>query len=74
MTAVLPEPIKSGAEIVADFVERLQADDRINLLTLNTIKELYKTGKFTKTRLLQALELARSTKVEPEKTSTDGIG
>ena len=52
--------IKSGPEIVSEFVDSLSDGDSIDSQTLASIRELYKSGKLTRTRLLQSLEEARS--------------
>jgi hypothetical protein len=52
--------IKSGPEIVQEFLDSLNAGDPIDPLTLACIRDLHKSGKLTRTRLLQSLEQARS--------------
>jgi len=65
-----PSVIKSGPEIVQEFLDSLNASDSIDPLTLACIRDLHKTGRFTRTRLLQALEQARSH--DGTGASTDG--
>jgi hypothetical protein len=52
--------IKSGPEVVQGFLDSLNAGDSIDPLTLACIRELHKSGRLTRTRLLQSLERARS--------------
>jgi len=52
--------IKSGPEIVSEFLDSLTDGDSIDSQTLASIRELHKSGKLTRTRLLQFLEEARS--------------
>jgi hypothetical protein len=52
--------IKSGPEIVTEFLDSLSEGDSIDSQTLASIRELHKSGKLTRTRLLQSLEEARS--------------
>jgi hypothetical protein len=47
--------IKSGLEIVSEFVDSLSDGDSIDSQTLASIRELHKSGKLTRTRLLQSL-------------------
>jgi hypothetical protein len=52
--------IKSGPEIVSEFLDSLGDGDSIDPQTLASIRELHKSGKLTRTRLPQSLEEARS--------------
>jgi len=52
--------IKSGLQIVDEFLDSLNEQDSIDASTLAAVRELYKSGKLTRTRLLQVLEQARS--------------
>jgi len=58
--------IKSGPEIVDEFLDSLNGQDSIDASTLAAVRELYKSGKLTRTRLLQALEQARSHEAKAE--------
>jgi hypothetical protein len=52
--------IKSGEQIVHEFVGNLKPGESLDADTITSIQELYKTDKLTKTRLPQALEANRS--------------
>jgi hypothetical protein len=52
--------IKSGSEIVSEFLDSLADGASIDSQTLASIRELHKSGNLTRTRLLQSLEEARS--------------
>jgi hypothetical protein len=51
--------VKSGKEIVDDFVDGLSAGESLDALTIASIKVLHKADTLTKTRLLQALDTDR---------------
>ena len=48
-------PIKSGIEVVRDFLDCLQSNTALDPNVVAAIQELQRQGKLTKTRLLQAL-------------------
>ena len=52
--------IKSGPEIVSEFLETLEQNESLDAQTVASIKKLQQTGNLTRVRLLQALEQARS--------------
>jgi hypothetical protein len=52
--------IKSGPEIVSEFLDSLSEGDSIDSQTLASIRELHNSGRLTRTRLQQSLEEARS--------------
>ena len=56
--------IRSGPEIVKEFIENLEKDKSLDNGTVEIIKLLHAEQKFTQTRLQQALEVKRK---EPEK-------
>lgn len=51
--------IRSGAEIVKEFIENLEKDESLDKGTIETIKTLHRENKLTQTRLQQALEVKR---------------
>ena len=51
--------IRSGPEIVKEFIERLEKDKSLDRGTVETIKNLYGEKKLTQIRIQQALELRR---------------
>jgi hypothetical protein len=53
------DKIRSGSEIVAEFIEALKADSNLDKPTIEAIEVLYKGGKLTSTNLLKSLEEAR---------------
>lgn len=53
--------IRSGAEIVKDFVEGLKTDSSLDAGVVGGLSQLLKEGKLTQPRLLQALEAKRKT-------------
>jgi len=63
------DAIKSGLEIISEFLASLDEGSSIDPQTVASIRELHKSGKLTQTRLLQSLEQARSSA-----PSTDGEG
>jgi hypothetical protein len=48
-------PIKSGAEVVLEFLDSLQSNTTLDPNVVAAIQELQRQGKLTKVRLLQAL-------------------
>ena len=48
--------IKSGPQIVTDFLESLKGNNAIDAKTLKTVGDLYASGKLSKPRLLRSLE------------------
>lgn len=53
------EKIKSGTEIVNDFVNGLKADSSLDEGVVDSLLQIMKGGKPTQTRLLQELEIER---------------
>lgn len=51
--------IKSGAEIVKDFIDSLEKDESLDKDTVQAIKATHVTKKPTLTRLLQGLQEKR---------------
>jgi hypothetical protein len=64
--------IKSGPEIVSEFLASLSEGDSIDSQTVASIRELHKSGKLTRTRLLQSLEQARSREGKGASSGGDG--
>jgi hypothetical protein len=52
-------PIRSGPEIVTDFIDSLKRDDRLDRATVEAIESLFKEQRFTLTNLLRSLEERR---------------
>ncbi|MEJ2378389.1 MAG: hypothetical protein P8Y71_24395 [Pseudolabrys sp.] len=57
------DQIKSGVEVVTDFLESLQGDKDIDADTLHAVRELFDAGKLTKTRLQNSLDELRATAI-----------
>lgn len=53
------DDIKSGKEIIAQFLASLNTNDGIDAGTLKAIGDLIKSEKLSKTKLLRALEESR---------------
>lgn len=51
--------IRSGPEIVKEFIETLEKDGSLDKGTIETIKTLHRENKLTPTRFQQALEVKR---------------
>lgn len=51
--------VKSGPEIVKEFVESLEKDELLDKSVVEIIKQLHTANNLSKTRLLQALETNR---------------
>jgi hypothetical protein len=60
------EEIKTGSQVVTEFLESLQEDLNVDGATLAALRELFKTQKLTKTRLLRVLEEQRAKAVVME--------
>ena len=58
------EEIKSGTQVVTDFIESLQGDETVDAPTLNATRDLFKLGKLNKTQLLKALDALRTRAVQ----------
>ena len=54
------EKIKSGSQVVSEFVKSLQGDETIDKDTLGALRDLFQTGKLSKIRLLDSLEALRA--------------
>jgi len=52
--------IKTGTQVVSEFLESLQGHETIDADTLGALHHLFKTGKLNKTQLLNALEPLRA--------------
>lgn len=57
------ENIKSGSEVVKEFLDSLQDDGAIDADTLAAVYDLFKTGKLSRIRLLRALEALRASAI-----------
>lgn len=60
------EDIKTGSEVVSEFLESLQGDESIDADTLDALRDLFKLGKLSKTQLLKSLELLRNKVAVPD--------
>lgn len=60
------EEIKTGSQVVSEFLESLQGEQNIDGDTLDALRSLFKTQKLTKTRLLKSLEEQRGKAVARE--------
>lgn len=54
------EEIKSGSQVVSEFVKSLQGDETIDVDTLGALRDLFQSGILSKIRLLDALEALRA--------------
>ena len=54
-----PEEIKSGVEVISDFLTSLKSKNEVDPLTLDTIRALFEANKLSKAQLLRALEATR---------------
>ena len=54
------EEIKSGTQVVSEFLASLQGDATIDTGTLGAVHDLFETGKLNRTQLLNALEALRA--------------
>ena len=61
-------PIKSGTDIVNDFLKSLEGDCDIDADTLEAVRHLVSSESFTFTRLLQRLESLRKAHLEPDES------
>ena len=52
---MVSKDIKSGAEVVSDFLDSLQDNNAIDPDTLNAIRDLFQSGNLTKQQLVRAL-------------------
>lgn len=65
------DDIKSGSQVISEFLDSLQHDQDIDPGTLTAVCELFEAGKLSRTRLLSSLAAFRSdavalaTKAEP---------
>jgi hypothetical protein len=64
------DEIKTGATVVADFLQSLNDFEGIDAATVETIQELSAAGKLTKTRLLRSLEEARLSAAQTQNSSS----
>jgi hypothetical protein len=61
MTPPGESAIKSGGEILSEFLDALEPGESLDMQTITSIRELHEAGKLSRTRLLQTLEEVRST-------------
>ena len=54
------EDIKTGSEVVTDFLESLQGDESIDADTLSVLWDLFESGRLSKTQILKSLEAVRA--------------
>lgn len=60
------EEIRTGSQVVSEFLESLQGEKDIDDATLAALRDLFKTQKLTKTRLLKTLGEQREKAVARE--------
>jgi hypothetical protein len=65
--------IKSGFEVVREFLDSLRGDKTIDADTLAAVHDLFETGKLSRTRLLVALEALRVSAIA-QRNSTPSEG
>ena len=59
------EDIKSGAQVISEFLVSLQGGENIDAGTLTVVRELFEAGKLSKSRLLSSLATLRTGAVAP---------
>ena len=64
------EDIKSGPEVVSEFLDSRHGDEAIDADTLTVVHELFKTGKLSRTRLLHALKELRASAIAQRNHAT----
>lgn len=57
------EDIRSGSEVVSEFLDSLQGEEAIDADTLAAVHNLFKTGKLSRIQLLRALEALRASPI-----------
>lgn len=60
----MSKEIKSGKEILDEFIEDIEGNDDLDKATVGKIIELYEEGKLTERSLTNALSELRETKVD----------
>ena len=66
------EEIKSGPQVVSEFVKSLQGDETIDTDTLSALHDLFQSGMLSKIRLLDALEALRTKPIAQDTGSVSG--
>ncbi len=72
------EDIKSGSQVISEFLVSLQRDENIDAGTLTAVRELFAVGKLSKTHLLNSLAtlrtdaVSRANNAKPEVDGPDG--
>jgi hypothetical protein len=72
------EDIKSGSQVIREFLVSLQRGENIDAGILTAVRELFAVGKLSKTHLLNALAtlrtdaVARANNARPEVDAPDG--
>lgn len=57
------EDIKSGSEVVSEFLNSLQGDEAIDSDTLASVHDLFEMNKLNRNRLFGALEALRASTI-----------
>lgn len=65
------EEIKSGAEVVSEFLASLKGNKTIDAKTLDAVQTLAESKKLSKAQLLRALETSRETVAPKLPTSNE---
>jgi hypothetical protein len=65
------EDIRTGSQVVTDFLESLQGKDDIDAATLNAASDLFKLGKLNKIQLLKSLDALRAQAVQDDSGAHD---
>lgn len=59
------EDIKSGPQVISEFLDSFQVGQDIDPGTVTAIRDLFEAGKLSRTRLLSALAAIRTGAVTP---------
>jgi hypothetical protein len=60
MQGMTSENIRSGSQVIIEFLVSLQGDENVDVGTLTEVRELFEAGKLSKTRLLNSLATLRT--------------
>jgi hypothetical protein len=60
------EDIKSGPQVISEFLDSFQGAQDVDTGTVTTIRDLLEAGKLSQTRLLSALAAIRPGAVAPD--------
>jgi hypothetical protein len=54
------DDIKLGSQVIVEFLDSLADNNAIDSVTVMTIRDLFQSGKLSKTQLLRSLEKLRN--------------